>query len=155
LSENKKPRQLKLTGQDRGNLKYLIEKTNELGISSYVEFLGFIPKSELHTLYQRAAIVVMPSLLGPTNLPPLESLLRGCPVAVTPSSRANLGRWPGVIEVNGHDILEWSKLLDITSNFPDVRVPTIQSHLSEIEESNILKLKSFFMDFKLLKNTHA
>ena len=155
LSENKKPRQLKLTGQDRGNLKYLIEKTNELGISSYVEFLGFIPKSELHTLYQRAAIVVMPSLLGPTNLPPLESLLRGCPVAVTPSARANLGEWPGVIEVNGDDIPAWSKLLDITSNFPHVGVPTVQTHLSEIEASNVVKLKTFFMSFKLLKNTHA
>ena len=155
LSENKKPRQLKLTGQDRGNLKYLIEKTNELGISSYVEFLGFIPKSELHILYQRAAIVVMPSLLGPTNLPPLESLLRGCPVAVTPSARANLGEWPGVIEVNGNDTFAWSKLLDITSNFSHVDVPKIQTHLAEIEASNVVKLKALFMNFKLLKNTHA
>lgn len=155
LSENKKPRQLKLTGQDRGNLKYLIEKTNELGISSYVEFLGFIPRSELHTLYQRAAIVVMPSLLGPTNLPPLESLLRGCPVAVTPSARANLGEWPGVIEVNGNDTFAWSKLLDITSNFSHVDVPKIQTHLAEIEVSNVVKLKALFMNFKLLKNTHA
>jgi len=155
LSENKKPRQLKLTGQDRGNLKYLIEKTNELGISSYVEFLGFIPKSELHALYQRASIVVMPSLLGPTNLPPLESLLRGCPVAVTPNARANLGEWPGVIEVNGNDIPAWSKLLDITSNFPHVDVPTIQTYLFELEASNVVKLKTFFMNFKLLKNTHA
>ena len=155
LSENKKPRQLILTGQDRGNLKYLIEKTNELGISSYVEFLGFIPKSELHTLYQRAAIVVMPSLLGPTNLPPLESLLRGCPVAVTPSARANLGEWPGVIELNGNDIPAWSKLLEIKSNFPHVDLPTIQTHLSEIEASNVVKLKIFFMNFMLLKNTHA
>ena len=155
LSENKKPRQLKLTGQDRGNLKYLIEKTNELGISSYVEFLGFIPKSELHTLYQRAAIVVVPSLLGPTNLPPLESLLRGCSVAVTPSARANLGKWSGVIEVNGNDIPAWSKLLDITSNFPNVDVPTIQTYLSEIEASNVAKLKALFMNFKLLKNTYS
>jgi glycosyltransferase involved in cell wall biosynthesis len=155
LSENKEPRQLKLTGQDRGNLKYLIEKTNDLGISSYVEFLGFIPKSELHVLYHQAAIVVMPSLLGPTNLPPLESLLRGCSVAVTPSARANLGEWPGVIEVNGNDIPAWSKLLDISNNFPQVDVPTIQAHLSEIEASNVVKLKSLFMNFKFLKNTHA
>jgi len=155
LSENKKPRQLKLTGQDRGNLKYLMEKTKELGISSYVEFLGFIPKLELQELYQRAAIVVMPSLLGPTNLPPLESLLRGCPVAVTPSARANLGEWPGVIEVNRNDIPAWSKLLDTKSNFPHVDLPTVQTHLSEIEASNVLKLKTFFLNFMLLKNTHS
>lgn len=155
LSENKKPRQLKLTGQDRGNLKYLIEKTNELGISSYVEFLGFIPKSELHILYQRAAIVAMPSLLGPTNLPPLESLLRGCSVAVTPSARANLGEWPEVIELNGNDIPAWSKLLDVTRRFPQVDVPKIQTHLAHIETSNVVKLKSLFMNFKLMKNTYS
>jgi len=154
LSENKKPRQLKLTGQDRGNLKYLIEKTNELGISKYIEFLGFIPQSELHALYQRAAIVVMPSLLGPTNLPPLESLLRGCSVAVTPSARANLGEWPGVIELNGNDIPAWSKLLNVSSSFPQVDVPTIQTHLSQIEASNVVKLKSLFMNLKLIKNTY-
>jgi glycosyltransferase involved in cell wall biosynthesis len=155
LLENKRPRQLKLTGQDRGNLKYLVDKTIELGISQYVEFLGFIPQPELHALYQRAAIVVMPSLLGPTNLPPLESLLRGCSVAVTPNARANLGEWSGVIEINGNDIPAWSKLLDIESNFPNVDVPTIQTHLSEIEASNVAKLRTLFIYFKLLKNTYS
>jgi glycosyltransferase involved in cell wall biosynthesis len=155
LSENKKSRILKLTGQDRGNLNYLIEKTNELGISKYVEFLGFIPQSELRTLYQRAAIVVMPSLLGPTNLPPLESLLRGCSVAVTPNARANLGNWSGVIELNGDDIRGWSKLLDVSSSFPHVDVPMIQKHLAETEVSNVMKLKSLFMSFKSMKDTHC
>lgn len=155
LLENRKPRQLKLTGQDRGNLKYLIEKTKELGISRYVEFLGFIPQSELHALYQRAAVVVMPSLLGPTNIPPLESLLRGCSVAVTPSARANLGDWPGVIELDGNDIPAWSQLLDLSSNFPQVDVHLIQTHLSEIEAANVDKLHSLFKKIELMKNTYS
>jgi glycosyltransferase involved in cell wall biosynthesis len=155
LSENKKPRQLKLTGQDRGNLKYLIEKVNELQISNYVEFLGFIPKSKLYSLYQQAALVVMPSLLGPTNFPPLESLIRGCPIAVTPSARFNIGNWPGVIELDGHDIPSWSKLLEISSELPTVDVFTIKNHLSQLEASNIEELKSLFMNFKYLKNTHT
>jgi glycosyltransferase involved in cell wall biosynthesis len=155
LSENRKPRQLKLTGQDRGNLTFLLEKTKELGLSNYVEFLGFIPKPELHTLYQQAAIVVMPSLLGPTNLPPLESLLRGCPVAVTPCARANLGNWPGVIELDGSDIRGWSTLFDESVELPVVDISLIQSHLSKLEASNIESLNSLFMSFKLMKDTYS
>jgi len=155
LSENKKPRQLKLTGLDRGNLKFLIEKTEELGINRYVEFLGFIPQSELHRLYQRAAIVVMPSLLGPTNLPPLESLLNGCPVAVTPQARENLGYWHGVIELNGNDIQAWSNVLDLDSNYEQVDVQMIQAHLSQTAALNVKKLISIFNNFSALKNTYA
>ena len=155
LSENKKPRQLKLTGQDRGNLTFLMEKTKELGLSSYVEFLGFIPQPELHSLYQQAAIVVMPSLLGPTNLPPLESLLRGCPVAVTPGARANLGNWPGVIELEGSDIRGWSTLFDESVEMPVVDTSLVQSHLSKLEASNIESLNSLFMSFKLIKDTYS
>ena len=155
LSENKKPRKLKLTGQDRGNLTFLMEKTKELGLSNYVEFLGFIPKSELHTLYQRAAIVVMPSLLGPTNLPPLESLLMGCPVAVTPGARANLGNWQGVLELEGSDIHGWSSLFDESVELPVVDISLIQSHLSKLETSNIESLNSLFVSIKLMKDTYS
>jgi len=97
----------------------------------------------------------MPSLLGPTNLPPLEALLRGCSVAVTQSARANLGDWPGVIELNGNDIPAWSNLLDVTSGFPQVDIPKIQAHLAQIEASNVVKLKSLFMNFKFMKSTYS
>jgi len=155
LSEGKKPRQLKLTGQDRGNLNYLGRKADEIGISEYIDFLGFIPQPELHSLYRRAAIVLMPSLLGPTNIPPLESLLLGCPVAVTPKARENLAEWPGVIELDGSDIDGWSKLLDSSSNLPKVEIPTIENYVSAVETSNITKLTSMFRDFKNMKSTYS
>lgn len=155
LSENKEPRQLKLTGQDRGNLKYLIEKTNELGISSYVEFLGFIPKSELHVLYHQAAIVVMPSLLGPTNLPPLEALLHGCPIAVNRVASANLGDWSGVLELDGFDTKSWADVLNISSTFEKVSISEIQQHLLECEELNVKQLKLLFDDFRKFKHVHS
>ncbi len=97
---------------------------------------------------------MMPSLLGPTNLPPLESLLSGCSVAVTPSARANLGDWKGVIELDGNDISAWSHLLDQSTNFPQVDIPIIQSHLSKIESSNVVKLQALFMNFELMRGTY-
>lgn len=155
LSENKKPRLLKLTGQDRGNLNYLIEKTNELGISKYVEFLGFIPQSELRTLYQRAAIVVMPSLLGPTNLPPLEALLHGCPIAVNQIASANIGDWSGVLKLNGFDSQSWAEVLNIYSTFQKVSVLEIQQHILECEELNVKQLKLLFANFNRFKHLHS
>lgn len=155
VRDGKHPRQLRLTGLDRGNLTYLREKIREFGIADYVQFVGFLPEAELHSLYRQAAVVVMPSLLGPTNLPPLESLLRGCPVAVTRNARANLGDWQGVIELDGHDVSAWAKILDLDSKLPRVKVDQIEQSLFAIRESNVLKLRSIFEDLRQMKSTYS
>ena len=155
LSKGEKPRHLKLTGLDRGNFDYLSKKVIELQISEYVEFLGFVTKSELDSLYRQAAIVVMPSMLGPTNLPPLEALLHGCPIAVNNSAIANLGDWSGVLELDGFDTQSWAEVLNIKSIFEKVNISEIQQHLFECEESNVQQLKMLFDDFKRIKRMHA
>lgn len=155
VREGKQPRQLKLTGLDRGNLGYLHSKIQELGIDKYVQFVGFLPEVELHTLYFHAAVVVMPSLLGPTNLPPLESLLRGCPVAVTRNARANLGDWKGVIELDGKDVNAWAQILDLNAELPKVNVNQVEQSLSATGVSNVLKLRSIFEDLRYMKSTYS
>ena len=155
VSMGHKPRHLKLTGLDRGNLSYLSKKVIELQISEYVEFLGFISSSELDYLYRQAAIMVMPSLLGPTNLPPLEALLRGCPVAVNETASANLRDWPGVIKLNGFDTQAWAEVLNIQSKFEQVNSQEIQQFLFENEELNVKQLKLIFDNFRRIKRTHT
>jgi len=155
VSMGQKPRRLKLTGLDRGNLSYLSKKVIELQISEYVEFLGFISPSELDYLYRQAAIMVMPSLLGPTNLPPLEALLRGCPVAVNETASANLRDWPGVIKLNGFDTQAWAEVLNIQNKFEQVDSQEIQQYLFENEELNVKQLKLIFDDFRRIKRTHT
>ena len=155
VKDGKQPRQLRLTGLDRGNLAYLRAKIQALDITNYVQFVGFLPEAELHTLYRRAAVVVMPSLLGPTNLPPLESLLRGCPVVVTRNARANLGDWQGVIELDGNDVDAWARILDLDSILPKVEVNEIEQSLSAIGESNVLELRSIFEDLRQMKSTYS
>ena len=150
-----KPRHLKLTGLDRGNLSYLSKKVIELRISEYVEILGFVSKNELDFLYRQAAIAVIPSLLGPTNLPPLEALLRGCPIAVNENASANLGDWSGVLKLNGFDTQAWAKVLNIRSTFEKVNIPEIQQHLFESGELNVKQLKLLFDDFKRIKRMHS
>ncbi|MCP4134330.1 MAG: glycosyltransferase family 4 protein [bacterium] len=68
------------TGSDHGNLRYVKQVTQELGISQYVKFLGFVSIEEMIYIYKNAFALVFPSFFGPNNLPPLEACALGCPV---------------------------------------------------------------------------
>lgn len=71
---------LVLTGSDQGNLSYIKEKATQLGIDSSVVFAGFVNNKIVSTLYHNATALVMPTMLGPTNMPLLEALEYKCPV---------------------------------------------------------------------------
>lgn len=53
----------------------------ELRLESAVEFPGWIPRSDLHELYRRAAAFVYPSTFEGFGLPLLEALAAGIPTA--------------------------------------------------------------------------
>jgi glycosyltransferase involved in cell wall biosynthesis len=44
---------------------------------------GYMSTEELAWLYRHARALVMPTFFGPTNIPPLEAMAFGCPVAVS------------------------------------------------------------------------
>lgn len=45
--------------------------------------LGYVSDQEVRWLYEHARLMAMPSFFGPTNIPPLEAMQAGCPVAVS------------------------------------------------------------------------
>jgi glycosyltransferase involved in cell wall biosynthesis len=51
-----------------------------LGLRERVHFLGVVPDADIPPLYQGALALAIPSYFGPTNLPPLEAVVLGCPV---------------------------------------------------------------------------
>lgn len=65
---------LVLSGSDKGELPAIRQHIAELDLTSEVLCLGFIPEMEKETLLSNALSLVMPTFLGPTNLPPLEAL---------------------------------------------------------------------------------
>ncbi len=83
-----------LTGSDKGNKNYILETIKKNGLKNNIIDLGFVPKEELKWLYENSQGLVMPTLLGPTNIPLLDASKLGCPVACT-----NL---PGHIEQLGN-----------------------------------------------------
>ena len=84
---------LVLTGSDKGTREKVEQFVREQGLEDRVDFRGFVSREELHELYQRAELMVFPSLFGPDNLPPLEAMAWGLPVvaADVPGAREQLG----------------------------------------------------------------
>ncbi len=68
------------SGSDKGNKRYLQDIALQLGIQDRIIFEGFISNEEVYSLYKNAAALVMPTFLGPTNMPLLEARDIGCPI---------------------------------------------------------------------------
>lgn len=54
-----------------------------LGLEDNVFFPGYVPDEYMAGFYKKARALVMPTFFGPTNIPPLEAMALGCPVAVS------------------------------------------------------------------------
>ena len=70
-----------LTGSDKGNKEYIKQLIAEYHLDSSVIDLGFVSNEELKWLYLHSRGLVMPTFLGPTNMPLLEAAELDCPVA--------------------------------------------------------------------------
>lgn len=75
--------QLVLTGAEMGAGETIAKEVFALGIEDLVVDKGFVDNDWVDYLYRTCSVLAMPSLLGPTNLPPLEALLHGKPVVVS------------------------------------------------------------------------
>lgn len=74
---------LLFTGSDKGNLQYLKKYVEERCLNEQIKFLGFVSDEELYTFYKNASALVMPTYLGPSNMPPLEAAYLNCPVILS------------------------------------------------------------------------
>ncbi len=72
-----------LVGSEKNNLKTIKKYISGHGLESHVIIKGFVSNGNLKYLYRHAVGMIMPSYFGPTNIPPLEAMALGCPVAVS------------------------------------------------------------------------
>tara|TARA_A100000164_G_C21632159_1_gene641755 strand:- start:30 stop:764 length:735 start_codon:yes stop_codon:yes gene_type:complete len=71
------------SGSDKGyleNLKYYAKKND---IDKKIIFLNFVSDDDLPYLYINSIALVMPTLMGPTNIPPWEAFKLNIPVLYT------------------------------------------------------------------------
>lgn len=77
------PHQLVIAGRKGWMYEETFRKVEELGLKKQVVFTNFISDEELEVLYRGAALFVSPSLYEGFGFPPLEAMIRGCPVLVS------------------------------------------------------------------------
>lgn len=72
------------TGQGQSEAaRQLVRVIKGLGLEEQIEITGEITNPQMKYLYKHARAMIMPTYDGPTNIPPVESLFMGCPVAVS------------------------------------------------------------------------
>lgn len=72
-----------LVGSEKNSCKEIREYISENRLESNVTILGFVSDGNITYLYRHAVGMIIPSYFGPTNIPPLEAMALGCPVAVS------------------------------------------------------------------------
>lgn len=75
--------QLVFCGGQKNNYDYITGLIAELGLDSRIRVIGYIPDDDMAVMYHCAQALLMPTFYGPTNIPPLEAMACGCPVAVS------------------------------------------------------------------------
>lgn len=60
-----------------------IALSRELNLMNNINILGYVPDGDIPELYRRSRALIMPTFFGPTNIPPLEAMTLGCPVAIS------------------------------------------------------------------------
>jgi glycosyltransferase involved in cell wall biosynthesis len=68
------------TGHDKGNLKFIKNKINNLGIMNEVIIFNYISEEEICYLYKHCFAVAFPSLVGSQSLPLFESFFFQKPI---------------------------------------------------------------------------
>lgn len=72
-----------LVGSEKNNMKNIRRYIEDSNLKDHITIKGFVSDGCLVYLYKHAVGMVMPSYFGPTNIPPLEAMALGCPVAVS------------------------------------------------------------------------
>ena len=82
LIEQNPDRKLELifTGSDHGNKDYIESVIDKHNLKNHIRILGFVSNEEIYTLYKNSIALVMPTFLGPTNMPLMEAMSIGTPV---------------------------------------------------------------------------
>lgn len=68
---------------DKSGLAQYGQTLRELGLHTQVHHLGYVDDAAVAWLFRHARCMIMPTFFGPTNIPPLEAMRAGCPVAVS------------------------------------------------------------------------
>ena len=74
---------LVFVGSKKNAYESVLRLVQELGLKGQVLFPGYVSDEDMVEIYRGARAMIMPTFFGPTNIPPLEAFVTGCPAAVS------------------------------------------------------------------------
>lgn len=74
--------QVVFSGATKNASAAIEELSRSLRLDNNIHHLGYVSEPQLVWLYKNAVALLMPSFFGPTNIPPLEAMALGCPMAL-------------------------------------------------------------------------
>lgn len=145
---------LVLCGGDQGNLSYIKEIIDQLDLNRNVILPGFVSIKHLYTLYKNAIALVMPTFLGPTNIPLIEASQLKCAIVCS-----NL---PGHKEIIGDSALYFdpcnvSDIKNCLQNIlnSEMRKQLVSAAYQQIKNSSFQVEKSIPLLDKFLQHIKA
>ena len=69
-----------LVGSEADSFEKVMNKIEKHGMNEQVKYLGYIPDEDIAPIYSMAIALVMPTYIGPSNIPIIEAFTMGCPV---------------------------------------------------------------------------
>ena len=125
---------LVLVGGRQNNYKRVVDKIHELNLNDYIQILGYVSNEEILSLYKKATVMAFVSCAGPSNIPPLEALLLGCPLVVSNlyAMPEQVGDAALLVDPNNEQDIADKLELVITNN--QLRIKLIDNGIKRIKE---------------------
>ena len=145
------------SGSDKGNLSYLMKFAKAIKVDDLIHYIGFVPNEEIPSLYKQSLALVMPTYLGPTNIPPLEAFAYQTPVCYSdmPSFREQVGDAAFFMDLKNPNSL--AEILDLLKNNKTLKNDKILKGEQILnnwnEEDFYKKLLEIFNEFSYFRET--
>jgi glycosyltransferase involved in cell wall biosynthesis len=133
---------LVFTGTDEGMEAKLKQYAREKGLEDRVMFLGRVTDAEVQGLITGASAIVMPSMLGPTNYPPLEALKLGVPALVSTAHHFDEIPEGYFLTLDPHDKSVWAEEMAKALTLRKSRTST-----NKVQDGSASRVKSILWSF--------
>ena len=144
------------SGSDKGNLNYILNKAKELKIEDLVYYIGFADEKEIPFLYNQSIALVMPTYLGPTNIPPLEAFAYETTVCYsdTPFFREQVGDAAFFMDLkNPNSLVDHIITIKVDQKLVDLKKGMgLKMIKSWTDEDFYIKILNVFKEFKYKRN---
>jgi glycosyltransferase involved in cell wall biosynthesis len=128
-------------GGKKNNYYKILKLVKELNLERQFFFLGYVDEKDMYSLYKNALVTSYVSILGPTNIPPLEAMFSGSPLLYSDVYGMREQMQYAGIGINPHNAKEISDLFIKIFTNRLFRNKMIQLGLKRIKEINYLDFK--------------